>query len=81
MTGKTPTGAQAAILNCQVQEPKIMRRILKTTAPYACTLDKKERMLPFIEHQLYTKPFLVVIFLKPSQWAHEAGLFLSPLYS
>lgn len=60
MIATTLTGARAAILNCQGQKPKTLKRILKTT-PYACTFDKEERMLPFIEQQLYHT--LVTFFL------------------
>lgn len=60
MTVTTLTGAQVAILNSQGQKAKTLRRILKSTAPSAYTFDKGERVLPFIENQLYTKPFQVI---------------------
>lgn len=75
MTVTTPAGAQAAILNCQGQKPKILRRILKTTALYACTFDKDKRMLPLVEHQLYAKPFQAVISFNPHRTPVKQGFF------
>lgn len=76
MIATTLTGAQAAILNCQVQKPKILR-ILKTTTPCASTFDKEERMLPLIEHQLYHT--LVVTFLNSHGGPKKQGFFLGIL--
>lgn len=57
MTATTLTGVQVAIWNAQGQKAETWGRIPKARAPHACTSDKEETALPFIEHQRYPKPF------------------------
>lgn len=56
-----------------------MENFLKT-ALYTCIFDKEKRMLTFIEHQLYAKPFWTVISFEPHRTPVKQGFFLSPFY-